>query len=160
MRRSLYRVVIALHPPRFRERFGEEMMCVLDEAGPESTARIFADGFLSLLRQWLLRSDLWKTAMGMAISALVFCTLGDSMLRGLNASRMRESLSRERLAMNASFGERPRPFDEAGFSLEAVQAVEILAEIRKAEARKHHRHPHDSLRSTPSYSRSAHANQG
>ena len=160
MRRFFYRTLIALHPPRFRERFGDEMMCVFDEAGRERTARLFADGILSLLRQCLLRSNLWKMAAGTAISALLLCAWGNSMLRGVDMSLMRGSLWHERLMMNASLGERPRPFDEAEFSREAAQAVEILAEIRKTEARKHHSQPHDSLHSTPNPSGSAHAKNG
>jgi len=30
--RSFYRLVLKLHPAAFRERFGDEMLCIFDEA--------------------------------------------------------------------------------------------------------------------------------
>jgi hypothetical protein len=160
MRRFFYRTLIALHPPRFRERFGDEMLCVFDEMGRDRTVRLFADGALSLLRQWVLRSNLWKTAAGAAISSLLLCAWGNSMARGVDVSLGRASRWHERLMMNPSLGEPAPPFDEVEFSREAAQAVTILAEIRKTETRKHHIQPHDSPRSAPNPASSAHANKG
>lgn len=136
MRRFLYRVLIALHPRRFRERFGDEMMCVFDEAGPDRAVRLFADGGLSLLRQWLLRSNLWKMATGAAISALILCAWGNAMAYGVDVSLMRGSRWHERVMMSPWLGEPSAPFDEAEFEREAAQAVSILAGIHKADARK------------------------
>ena len=75
MRRSLYRILIALHPVRFRDRFGDEMLCIFDEAGRDRAPRLFADAVLSLLRQWLLRSNLWKIASGAVISRVCLLSL-------------------------------------------------------------------------------------
>lgn len=136
MKRFLYRALIALHPPRFRERFGDEMLCVFDEAGDERTVRFFADGVLSLLRQWLLRSNLWKMAVGAAISALLLAAWGNAMAYGVDVSLMRGSRWHDRLMMSPWLGEPEKPFDEAEFEREAAQAVAILAGIRKTEERK------------------------
>ena len=110
MRRFLYRALIALHPPRFRERFGDEMLCVFDEAGPERTARLFADGVLSLARQWLLRSNLWKMAAGATISSLLLFAWGNAMAYGVDVSLMRGARWHERLAVNPWLGGPETPF--------------------------------------------------
>jgi hypothetical protein len=56
MGRLLYICLIGLHPRHFRERFGEEMLAIFDEAGgsPER-AELFIDVLVSLFRQWALR---------------------------------------------------------------------------------------------------------
>jgi enterochelin esterase-like enzyme len=71
MKRSLYRSLVWLHPTVFRERFGEEMLWVFDEAEGQEELQLFADAFISLLRQWMLRSDIWKMASAAAISSLL-----------------------------------------------------------------------------------------
>jgi hypothetical protein len=149
MRRFLYRALIALHPPRFRERFGDEMMCVFDEAGGDRAMRLFADGMLSLLRQWLLRSNLWKMATGAAISGLLLLAWGNAMAHGVDVSLMRGSRWHERLMMSPWLGERGRPFDEAEFEREAAQAVAILAGIRKTDARKQRSQRRDAPHAEP-----------
>jgi hypothetical protein len=54
MVRQLYIILLALHPARFRHRFGFEMLAIFDEAATHgSTLPLLADGFLSLVRQWL-----------------------------------------------------------------------------------------------------------
>jgi hypothetical protein len=93
--RFLYRVLIVLHPPRFRKRFGDELMCVFDEAGRERMASFFVDAILSLLRQWLLRSNLWKMAAGTAISTLLLFAWGNSTVHGIDLSLLRISSARE-----------------------------------------------------------------
>jgi CubicO group peptidase (beta-lactamase class C family) len=60
MVRSLYRGLLRLHPAAFRERFAEEMLWIFDEIAARpgvrrGMARLYADGFLSLLRQWTVR---------------------------------------------------------------------------------------------------------
>jgi hypothetical protein len=59
MIRALYRCVVSLHPPRFRRRFGEQMMCIFDEASSSGAWPLFADALVSLARQWVIRSRLW-----------------------------------------------------------------------------------------------------
>lgn len=70
--RSLYWWLVCLHPPAFRHRFAEEMLCTFDEAAQERrVARLFADAFVSLTRQWLLRPNSWRApAAQMVPSAL------------------------------------------------------------------------------------------
>lgn len=61
MVRRLYRCLVWLHPAAFRLRFEEEMLWIFDEAADSwSTASLLGDASISLLRQWLLRSQLWK----------------------------------------------------------------------------------------------------
>jgi hypothetical protein len=59
--RFLYASLIRLHPPSFRTRFADEMRLTFEEAahswGPSA---LLGDALLSLLRQWLIRSDLCK----------------------------------------------------------------------------------------------------
>ena len=62
MLRFLYRWLLRLHPPGFRERFAEEMACIFDETlashgGKKKWLglRLVGDGVLSLLRQGLMR---------------------------------------------------------------------------------------------------------
>ena len=59
--RSFYRFVLRLHPADFRERFGDEMLCIFDEAAIGGSAASFiADAGLSLVRQWLSQAQMWK----------------------------------------------------------------------------------------------------
>jgi hypothetical protein len=61
MVRGLYRGLIWLHPAAFRLRFEEEMLWIFDEAANAwGTASLFSDASVSLVRQWLLRSGLWR----------------------------------------------------------------------------------------------------
>jgi hypothetical protein len=56
MMRSLYRYLLHLHPPRFRDRFEDEMLLVFDAAVTRKRKLwLLSDGFASLLRQWALR---------------------------------------------------------------------------------------------------------
>jgi hypothetical protein len=145
MRRFFYRALIALHPPRFRQRFGDEMLCVFDEAGRGRTARLFADGALSLLRQWLLRSNLWKIAAGAAISALLLFAWGYAVAGSANSWLIRGREWHDRLTMTPSLATPGPPFDEAEFEREAGEAVSILAGIRDTEAQKQQdARPHDT----------------
>jgi hypothetical protein len=136
MRRFLYRALIALHPPRFRERFGDEMLCVFDETGRDRTLRLFADGVLSLVRQWVLRSDLWKMAAGAVISSSLLLLCGYSVASAVDRWLVRGRDWHDRLMMNPWLGEPANPFDEVEFSREAAQAVTILSGIRRTEAQK------------------------
>ena len=61
MIRVLYSLLIRLHPPVFRERFAQEMLSIFDEAeNAWGAGSLLRDAIVSLLRQWLIRSDLWK----------------------------------------------------------------------------------------------------
>jgi hypothetical protein len=52
--RRLYRWLTQLHPRRFREQFGGEMMAIFEQASGSHGALI-ADAFASLFRQWTSR---------------------------------------------------------------------------------------------------------
>lgn len=56
MTRSLYRSLLCLYPPDFRARFTEEMLWIYDETASAGVISLFADGFASVLRQWMQRS--------------------------------------------------------------------------------------------------------
>jgi hypothetical protein len=63
MTRSLYQLLLWLHPPFFRERFGDEMLWIYDEAAAtHGVLALFTDGFASLARQWVMRAGAWKLA--------------------------------------------------------------------------------------------------
>jgi hypothetical protein len=65
MKRTLYRWLICLHPPAFRLRFEEELLRIFDESSDVSgVAPLLSDVAVSLLRQWLLRSGMWKWVLG------------------------------------------------------------------------------------------------
>jgi hypothetical protein len=78
MIRGLYRCLVWLHPPAFRLRFEEEMVWVFDQAvGTWGAAALVADAIISLSRQWLLRSGLWKwAAAGLAGIVLLIIAFG------------------------------------------------------------------------------------
>ena len=66
MTRSLYRSLLWLHPPAFRREFGGEMLWIFDEAAiTEGSGRLLADGVVSLFRQWMVGSGMWKVLAGM-----------------------------------------------------------------------------------------------
>ncbi len=59
--RRLYALLISLHPSSFRRRFTQEMSLIFEEAANSwGACSLFRDAILSLLRQWLIRSELWK----------------------------------------------------------------------------------------------------
>ena len=58
MKRRLYMWLLRLHPPNFRQRFGDEMLGIFDEVALTGGAlSLLADAFVSLWRQWLLRPE-------------------------------------------------------------------------------------------------------
>jgi hypothetical protein len=61
MMRGVYRCLVWLHPAWFRQRFAEEMIWIFDEsAGKWGAAALVVDRGISLLRQWVTPSGLWK----------------------------------------------------------------------------------------------------
>ena len=76
MTRTLYRWLIGLHPPAFRVRFEEELLWIFDESGDACGAvPLLCDAAMSLLRQWLVRSGMWKWVVG-AIAGAVPLLIG------------------------------------------------------------------------------------
>jgi hypothetical protein len=66
MNRTLYRWLICLHPAAFRLRFEQELLWIFDESSDASgaAAPLLYDAAISLLRQWLMRSGIWKWVVG------------------------------------------------------------------------------------------------
>lgn len=68
--RIFYRSLLFLHPPSFRLRFADQMLWIFDESpGLPSRLWLVGDGVQSVVRQWFLRSGLWKAA----VAAIVAC---------------------------------------------------------------------------------------
>lgn len=62
--RSIYALLLRLHPKTFRDRFEAEMLCTFEDATQtEGTARLVMDGFVSFLRQRILRSCAEQSAL-------------------------------------------------------------------------------------------------
>ena len=60
MLRPLYRYMLRLHPPGFRQRFADEMLSIFDHSeGKLARAKLLADALLSVVRQWTLRPEFW-----------------------------------------------------------------------------------------------------
>ena len=75
MTRLFYRLLLLLHPPAFRREFGGEMLWIFDESQTRCAALpLFADVFLSLARQWLLRTALWIPVGACAGASLTLAT--------------------------------------------------------------------------------------
>ncbi|HET8923213.1 MAG TPA: hypothetical protein VFN26_09495 [Candidatus Acidoferrum sp.] len=71
MVRVLYRFLVWLHPAMFRLQFEEEMLWIFDQAaGTWGTGSLVADASISLGRQWLIGSQMWKWAVA-GIAGLV-----------------------------------------------------------------------------------------
>src|SRR5437879_11887669 len=61
MLRFIYRGVLRAHPSWFRRRFADEMLSIFDQTqGPLAAGRVIADGMISLLGQWTLRTEFWE----------------------------------------------------------------------------------------------------
>ena len=69
--RGVYRLLLGMHPLEFRCRFGPEMLWIYDELPESNRGALMVDGLVSLLRQRLLRSGLWKFAAGVAVNAAI-----------------------------------------------------------------------------------------
>jgi triphosphoribosyl-dephospho-CoA synthetase len=139
MNRSLYRLLVRLHPQRFREQFGEEMISIFEQSHPSESTTLIADGIVSLLRQHVVRSNLWKRAAGAAISALVICGWAYSMGQSMEASLIAEF---ER-AMKLQWAPPAvgTQLDKTEFQRETASAVAILGRIGKKQERERRAQP-------------------
>ena len=71
MTRTFYQSLLWLHPARFRERYAVEMTWIFDETtSAKERAFLFYDGLISLARQWVVRSGMWKIVLAV-LAALV-----------------------------------------------------------------------------------------
>jgi ABC-type transporter Mla maintaining outer membrane lipid asymmetry permease subunit MlaE len=69
--RGVYRCLVWLHPSAFRQRFGEEMVWIFDEAaGTWSAASLVVDAGMSLVRQRLTPSELGKALAAVIVGGL------------------------------------------------------------------------------------------
>lgn len=58
MLRAVYILLLNLHPSHFRQRFGAEMLNIFADAGGlRGPILLIGDGLLSLVRQWIFRSE-------------------------------------------------------------------------------------------------------
>lgn len=72
MIRALYRGLLWLHPAPFEERFGEEFLWIFDlRRASETGITLLLDCFVSLCRQWLFRSGLWKFGIGVLVNLIL-----------------------------------------------------------------------------------------
>ena len=61
MLRHLFRSAIRLHPPGFRNRFGNELLSIFDqEPGMTAALLLLFDALVSLARQWTMRPEFWS----------------------------------------------------------------------------------------------------
>jgi len=59
--RSLYRILLRLHPECFRKQYEEQMLWIFDESVQSRGAvSLLLDAVVSLARQWVLRSGYWQ----------------------------------------------------------------------------------------------------
>ncbi len=73
MWKALYRAFVTLHPPAFRRRFGAELLWIFEEqAGTKVALALFSDIVRSLLRQWMLRTQLWIVPIALTSAFLPF----------------------------------------------------------------------------------------
>ena len=71
MNRTLYRWLIYLHPAAFRLRFEQELLWIFEVSSEASgSAALLYDAVISLLRQWFVRSGMWKWILGSIAGAL------------------------------------------------------------------------------------------
>ena len=77
MSRALYRSVVGLHPRAFRQQFAGEMLWIFDEMRGNGVVPLFADGVVSLARQWVIRKGAWKVGAAILFAWLhMFLILG------------------------------------------------------------------------------------
>lgn len=143
----LYRLLIRSHPRGFRERFGDEMLSIFDEAPAEEGVLLLTDGLVSLLRQRIVRSNLWKMASGAAISAFVICLWASAVRYAMGPSFelvMKQTMKSQWAAPSAE-----SRIDMDEFRRETASAVAMLAEMRQKdeESRRARQHPSRPARS-------------
>ena len=93
MTRALYRCLVWMHPPVFRREFAGEMLWIYDEAAQSANvAPLLLDGFVSLARQWILRSGCWKLLAALA-GALFQVSIGGALLFSIGRLQIHPSPS-------------------------------------------------------------------
>ena len=83
MTRRLYRLLVRFHPQEFRDRFGDEMLLIYDDAANvRGRVSLIFDAFLSAFRQHVLRGG-----GGIAVSTLRHNPDGEPLFSGIENSR-------------------------------------------------------------------------
>jgi hypothetical protein len=78
--RALYCGLLWLHPSSFEERFGEELLWIFDmRPASGSSITLLLDCLVSLCRQWVFHSNLWKFGIGVLVNLI----LGHRLLFGV-----------------------------------------------------------------------------
>lgn len=134
MKKFLYRILVRSHPRRFREQFGDEMLSIFDEVAPESSTALIADGVSSLVRQRIVRSNLWKMACGAVVSACVICVWAIGIRYALEPSL--ELVMKQTMRLQWAPPGAAQRLDKDEFQREAAAAVAILAESRREDEHK------------------------
>lgn len=106
------------------------MLSAFDQGGEPGGVAYAFDGCTSLARQWLLRSGLWRWAVGAGVTALVIVGYANS-----EAKFERQRSKAQELAD----AKRVHPLDKAEFNREAAQAVAMLARLRETDKKRSHR---------------------
>jgi hypothetical protein len=88
--RAAYRTLLSVHPPSFRDEFGDEMLLIFEESTASrraAAAPLLADCLVSALRQWFIGYQVWKPALAMCYwFAFLTLLIGLLARRGLGAA--------------------------------------------------------------------------
>src|SRR5215467_11919459 len=77
MARWLYIWLLWRHPPRFRQRFGDEMLDIFDESAPSERPSLLRDAVASLFRQRFLRAEPHEPLPAAPNGGPLLCNLSD-----------------------------------------------------------------------------------
>lgn len=123
MIRGVYWSLICMHPTAFREHFAEEMLWIFDECGQGQRLCLLADSFVSLIRQWVLRSGLWKLGAASMISILLTFSCVHSLQASLTAAFRRGNPGYFREAqLRLMIQQKSRP-EDATQPIQAIQGI-------------------------------------
>ena len=131
MIRAIYRSLICIHPPEFREQFAEEMLWIFDECNRREHLDLLTDGFTSLVRQWTLRSGLWKLGAAAMVSAFLILSCAYSLQASLDAALRRGNPGYFREAQLRLLAEQKASPDLPSGPQMATQSGRTSAEIVK-----------------------------
>lgn len=116
MSRRLYGCLVRMHPPAFRREFAAEMLWIYDQAAKTCGWALLADALVSLARQWLVRSGLWKILLA-AAGGLLQVSFVCAGMAGIRRARVPHALAG------------PNPELAALMRLTALVTVGLLAAV-------------------------------
>jgi hypothetical protein len=93
MTRAFYQLIIRMHPPAFRRRFGDEMMSVFDDATGQYAFMLTLDALTSFGRQWFVRNSWWKLPLAGLAAFIQLCWFGSRMNRHQYAAADMEAIT-------------------------------------------------------------------